>query len=294
MKYFIIIEIMLLSLLMSCKKEAVDFSEINFTHNTLNFDIVISGFVSTEKAKCLIQLSSPELVGNELAFSPINDATIQLTDGFDTFDFELDSDGLYRSINPLQGIVGRDYKLTVSYNGKEYFAEDIMPEQSTIPVLPPFEREVTYDDNGNPLPPNDNFFQFSILNHLFGYTHLNIWQINENRDSLGRLLPKDIYHLGNNKIYTHEGSLPQGVFPSNFHSTSVSGLSNDSLEIIKFDVSESYSDYTISRLNVTVWKGGIFSTIEGNTKTNVSEGGTGFFYATNITRSRLSYKDLAF
>ncbi|HPE18764.1 MAG TPA: DUF4249 family protein [Tenuifilaceae bacterium] len=273
---------------LSCQKELIDINDLPFTDSDLNLEIVVSGFVSNEKSKCKITLSRPILISGDIDFVPLNEAIVFLNDGIDTFAFELVNDkGDYFSLDSIEGIVGHEYTLMVTYNSKLYTASDVLPEVSNENAFP--IHNVQYF-------PNEDFVQIMISEHNFGYQVPNIWNCIEGTyDSLNTFhLPhKDLKDLYNMRIYSHIGSLPQGVFPAGTWSTFASGLANDSLEIVKMSISNSYYEYLLSVFNETHWKAGMFSTIAGNVKTNVSEGGTGYFYAINAERERYAYGHLA-
>ena len=134
----------------------------------------------------------------------------------------------------------------------------------------------------------------NITIHNFGYIDNSIWISNHYTDSLNRpisLTPKEIidYPI---KMYTHTSALPQGLFPSGITSTGDAGEPNDTTEYLKLSVSDAYYKYLVSMFNLTDWSSGIFSTIPGNTYSNVSEGGTGFFFASDVKKIRIQYKDL--
>jgi hypothetical protein len=77
-----------------------------------------------------------------------------------------------------------------------------------------------------------------------------------------------------------------------FKGSMFGGAPTDSVELINLSISDQYHEHLITLFNVTEWSSGIFSTIPGNVKTNVSEGGTGYFYAVNAKRFRITFKDL--
>ena len=61
------------------------------------------------------------------------------------------------------------------------------------------------------------------------------------------------------------------------------------VQCVKMSMSDRYYDYLISVFNIVDWSGGMFSTIPGNTKTNLSKGGAGYFYASDV---KIRYLDL--
>jgi hypothetical protein len=287
-----LINILLVYTLFSCQKEKIELSDLDFTNAELNYEIAVNGFISTEKTICKVFLSKPVSIMDSIKYTPINNATVTLNDESNTYLFELkDNNGMYASVDSIQGVAGKTYTLEVSYNGKLFSGFDIIPLSVSDEIYLPFTHPI--DDEGNANLNDDDWIELSISEHNFGYNEAMMWQNIESTDSLNNIWFIDIYDLYGMRIYTHKGSLPQGVFPAGFSSTGVSGMPSDSLEIIKMAISDEYYDYLLSVFNETDWKTGIFSTISGNVKTNLSQGGTGFFYALNVKRIRLTYKDLS-
>ena len=264
----------------SCIKEEINPESLDITSEK-TYDIVIEGFISTEKTLYQVKLSKPISISNT-DFIPVNDADVKIIDGNKLYDFELTSaPGVFQSIDSIYGEVGKNYTLQVKYNNKIYYASDSLIQCDPIIDFPVKSVEVISD-----------FYQFDMSVHNFGFETPSIWTFIETTNNVGEVVHFDIKDLYNLDLYNHIGSIPQGVFPADFSSTGVSGLATDSLEIIKMSVSEAYYEYLLSQFNITDWSSGIFSTIPGNTKTNISEGGTGYFYCTDVKRFRMTYKDL--
>ncbi len=280
--------------LTSCNEEVISLSDLDISDSSFDYDLVIDGFISTEKTICKIQLSKPVSISDTIKYTPIDDASLNMTDGINTYSFELidADDGTYGSLDSIQGIADYTYTVEVTYNDKTYTASDIMPSLVSDSIYLPFTVPVTYDDDGNLVEDSDeNLIDLEIYIHNFGYNDAMMWQINDDKDSLGNLFYLDLYDL-TTKIYTHKGTLPQGVFANSFVTTSTSGAPTDSLEIIKMAMSDEYYNYLVSVFNQTDWKSSMFSTISGNVDTNVSDGGIGYFYAINVKRIKLTYQKL--
>lgn len=251
------------------------------------FDIVIDGFISTEKTIHYVQITVPQQLNDTLNLLPINDANIYLTAENVKYEYILsDNDGIYKSKDSICGKIGVLYTINIEYNKKLFTASDTLVE---------FDKNLTL--TVNEIRQTDDFIEFDIIQHCFGYKSPFIWSFIEGYpDSSNNFVIDhvDINNLCNKMIYSHVGNLPQGVFASGFLHTGFSGNANDYLEIVKLSVSDAYYQYLISMLNLTDWSSGLFSTIPANAHTNVSAGGTGFFYATDINRSRLTYNELKY
>jgi hypothetical protein len=277
--YRIFIILLLLSSIVGCIKEEVNPNVLDI-HSEKMYDIVIEGFISTETTFCQIKLSKPMGISSS-NFEPINNASVKITDGNLLHNFELTSvPGVFQSIDSISGELEKKYTLIVEYNNKTYYASDSLVQCNPLIDFPIDEIKIF-----------DSHIQSSIRVHNFGYNNASIWNFVESTDEEGRIIHYDIKELHNLNIYNHIGSIPQGIFPAGFTSTGASGFATDSLEIIKLSVSEAYYNYLLSQFNISEWSSGIFSTIPGNTKTNVSDGGTGYFYCTDVKRFRTTYKD---
>ncbi|MGI6719017.1 MAG: DUF4249 family protein [Bacteroidales bacterium] len=275
-----ICSILIALIAISCNKEEINPEVLDITSGK-TYDIVIEGFLSTEKTHCQIKLSKPIGISNS-DFLPINNAQVKIMDGNKTYNFESTSiPGLFQSIDSISGEVGEKYTLIVEYDNKTYYASDSLIQCNPQIDIPIKKVEI-----------NSDFYQFDLFVHNFGFDYPSIWTFIETTNDDGDIVHFDIKDLYNLKLYNHVGSILQGVFPSSFSSTGISGITTDSLEIIKMSVSEAYYEYLVSQFNISEWSSGIFSTIPGNTKTNVSEGGTGFFHCTDVKRFRMTYKEL--
>lgn len=277
----------LVFLLLSCEKEKISISELNLSNAGLTYEIAVDGFISTEKNPCQLTLSQPVSISDSVHYIPVTNAIVTLTDGSNVYYFELiDSSGIYASFDSIAGSVGYTYTLEIRYNGKSYTASDAMPAADdgfNFPVNEIFSY------------PEENRTEFFVLEHNFGYDKPLVWNFVEgyyDENGVFQLPFHNIYDLYNMRIYSHVGSIPQGLFPTGFDMTGGSGISSDSLELIKMSISDLYYQYLLSVFDETDWKAGIFSTIAGNVATNISQGGIGYFYAANVKRKRVPYNSL--
>ncbi len=274
------------TILFGCVKEELETSNIpNLTSTEVKKELIIESYLTNEMSIQLVKLSKPTKIGDLNKFIPINLAEVYVTDGEKDYWYHLsDSNGMYQSNVPFKGLIGKVYTLNVLYADKYYTASDSMNICDSIIDYP--VENIRFFDSHIEIHSNE---------HNFGFSKPSIWTFIERPlDSVNRFpnIEFNYFDVRFYFLYNHRGSLPQGVFPSGFSSTGVSGDENDTLEIVKISISDSYYNYLVSYFNITAWNSGIFSTIPGNTKTNVSDGGTGYFYCTNLKRFRMTYKDL--
>lgn len=265
----------------SCDRELVDINDLNIPIST-KYSIVIEGFISTEKTIYEVKLTKP-LSDYETPYMPIENAQVKLIQGNNQYCYIATSKpGIYETKDSLAGIIGEIYTLEVKYNNTIYTATDSLVGCDAIIDYP-----------GHKTFYKPDFYVINSQQHNFGYEQPSIWNFTEYSNQNLEMLSEDIKDLHNINLYNYIGSIPQGIFPNGTLGTSASGPANDSLEIIKMSVSNAYYGYLLSQFNITDWGTGIFSTIPGNTKTNVNNGGTGYFYCTDVKRYRMTYKDLA-
>lgn len=281
---------------LSCERELVNPDDANFLNEELPYKIAIDGFISTEKTIYRVYLSKPFGILDGSQREPINDAIVSVSDGQNVFLYErVNSKGEFRSIDSIQAVPGVEYTVKVVYQGKTYTASDVTPVESCDEIFYVFERSIGYDDDGNPVQANDSCIALKCSFQNFGYRQNLSVIANDLSDDFGLDSLSDIAFLKGNfttSFYIHKSSCPQGVFTSMFKSFFIGGAATDSVELINMSISNEYHEHLITLFNVTEWSSGIFSTIPGNVKTNVSEGGTGYFYAVNAKRFRITFKDL--
>lgn len=241
------------------------------------------------QGKQFLQITKP-LVWITDTVMPVSGAVVELSDGENTYLYkETSIPGEYETVLDIKGEVGKVYTLKVSYNGKLYFASDSLIETKPISVDEIPIKEIKHLEGR---------IYTNIDTHTFGYETSNIWIINTRYyDSLGneflpQLIPIQIIKYRNFIFYTHKGVLHQGLFPTGFSSIGNAGAPEDTTEYAKLSVSDSYYKYLISIFNITEWSSGLFSTVPGNALTNVSDGGAGYFFASDVKTIKVQYKDL--
>lgn len=269
--------------LVSCTEEEVT---LDLKNSGNPCQIAVDGGVFSIDGQQFLILTQPFEQNGKA--KPASGAKVEVSDGQNTFQYyETDEPGEYKSIDKFSGEVGKVYTLKIEYNGKTYFASDSMVAATEITFEQiPAESQSKYlkveswsDEN----PDDVVFYDFASIDlskHKFGCVETAKWVFRD--DSMFVKTPKNIVFA--EKYYSHEQSMPQGVFPM---ATWGSGVRYNEeipspVQCLKMSMSDRYYNYLISSFNLTDWSGGMFSTIPGNVKTNLSEGGTGFFYACDV------------
>lgn len=286
--------IIVLGILQSCETSYYeDISNIiddsNYDYNT----ITINGFITSEKKYHSVTITKPmDLLSQN--FDSVTGALVYLKIGNEIFEYleSLDHSeianskkqkGVYYSKDSIQGKVGLIHTIFIEYNGENYSASDSMVESTPLEIT---EINLPHLDNTfeASLHGQDNSIFFSIKNHQFGYDRPNRFNwitkqvgLNEFRKCV---------------VYNHNTIEPQGMLSEWNAELSLSAAINDTIWVEKYSISQRYEDYLISVFKETQWKTGFFSSISANTKTNVSNGGFGFFYATAVVKKYILAKDL--
>lgn len=271
-----------------CAEEEVDL-DLKNTGNP--YHIVVDGGVFSYGGHQFLKLTVPfEQNGQP---EPASGAKIEVSDGQNTYLYrETEQKGEYESVEEFAGEVGKVYTLKIEYCGQTYFASDSMVAATEIELeqIPAGEQtkymkiehwrdgEVVFYD----------FVSIDLSKHKFGCVETAKWVFRD--DSMFVKTPKNIVFA--EKYYSHEQSIPQGVFPMATWGSGVSyneEIANSPVQCLKMSMSDRYYDYLISTFNLTDWSGGMFSTIPDNVKTNLSKGGAGYFYASDV---KIRYLDL--
>ncbi len=270
----------------ACFKYEIEPEDLNTDSNTqYQAEIVIDGYISTEKNLQPIYLSKPNS-WNNLTFTPISGAQISVNDGTTTFNYiESKKQGVYHSKDSIVGIVGKKYTLTVKVQDKTYLATDSLTATPDFTSRDLPIKEIKEGD--------DEQVQAEISENNFGYISPSAFFWNDGYiDSLGNYQIQKVGLYQPAWAFLHKGALPQGIFPSSFrNSFGFSGKKEQEVEFTRLSLSPKYYNYIVSVKNSTDWAVGLFATVPGNTFTNISKGGTGYFFATDLRKKRFKYKE---
>ena len=263
--------------LFSCSQKLIDINELDLKGNS-NTEIVIEGAVFNFYGKQFVKLHKPAKL-DTLVFEPISNAIIELYDGSETYSYiEGERAGEYYTVDSITCKPGRLYTLSVHYNGKTYLAKDSMKEvhigeNEMIPV-----DTVRYDILGR----TDIYYK----RHNYGFSERSAWEYVKYYEVEGIFWEKNPrrFYFSNSRVYAHTSAPLNGIMSGGRISGSA-GSANTPIKYYKLSLSENYYRYLLSVFNETDWADNTFSAQPGNTLTNISEGGTGFFYASDIKQT---------
>jgi hypothetical protein len=266
--------------------------------NTGNpYQIAVDGGVFSYGGHQFLKLTVPfEQNGQP---EPASGAKIEVSDGQNTYQYrETEKKGEYESVEEFAGEVGKVYTLKIEYGGQTYYASDSMVAATEIELeqIPAGEQssymkiEHWRDDGSIAF---NNHIQIELSKHKFGCVETARWIFRDIETDYYVKTPKNLVLYEH--VYSHHSSIPQGVFPMATEGTFAAYNDYEDeddeapIQCVKLSMSDKYYDYLISLFNIADWSGGMFSTIPGNVKTNLSKGGAGYFYASDV---KIRYLDL--
>lgn len=260
-------------LIAGCTPEHISLDQFEFSGTwNQNIEIVVEGAIFSLYGKQYVKISQPGTWPENNNY-PITGAQVSVEDGDNQY-FYLHKDsidlyesvGLYESVDSFAGIVGKTYKLTILYNGKTYTAEDKMVECDVSGIELPVEG-IRYEDG---------IYAIEIFRHNFGYDKpfKIIWGrvydslFSENYSYIlnTRILFASL--IGN--VTCHIGNPVNGVFNSERHLLPIWAPSTDEVTIYFMSISPEYYEFLLDYYEETHWSVGLFSTIPGNIRTNLS------------------------
>ncbi len=278
MIYKKLISISFLLALTACNEEEVD---LHFADGDIPYEIVVQGGVCSVMGKQLVYISKPMSVNDTIAI-PVSNATVEVSDGQNAYAYcETENAGEYASIDEFAGKVGKTYSIMIEYEGRKYFGSDNMVECDSIQVEYLPVSVTLYKDI-------IDHIEINQADHTFGYKSRNIWINGYIIDTVPS--PSIIYSWDH--TYTHSVTYPQGVFQTRDVTYGFGGRPDDYIRFVKMSVSDNYYKYLISKLNLTEWASGTFSTIPDNVYTNMSKGCTGYFFASDVKILTVQCKNL--
>lgn len=258
MKVRRIISFLLTYMLITACEESID-------HPLSTYDtglIAVEGILTNENKNHLILLTHPykTLNGNP---EPATGALLTLSDENESFvltETPLGSGVYYTPV--MRAVLGKVYTLSISYQNKEYVAQD-----SAVPVEPlqalRYEKEKDqYALVLEPVGQDPNF-----ISHTITWKHTSACMADAACE--GDVLYYDLKTIDVNEIYKPEKE--KFYFPS--HSVIIRR---------KYSVSPAYKSFLRSLLSETEWKGGLFDIERADVPTNLSVGAIGFFAVSTV------------
>lgn len=269
-------------LILSCETfELVSLDSLNVDQEN-SIKIFVEGGVTSQLTHHQLTLIKPGNSTDKQTY--IADAIVSVTVADKTYQYTPDTifeNIRYFSDEMFQAMAGDICTLTIMYQGYIFTATDQV-DQVTEFDIEAIQVPLVEVANGT-------LQTIGLTKHEFGFDAPNIWYW-INADEIGNV---NILTSTEIKSYTHRGANLQGVFPSNVFGMVFQASGNeDVFQVAKLSVSAAHYDYLRAFFSETDWKGSVFSTIPGNLPTNLSSGGGGFFFASDVTIKSFTGKQI--
>ena len=234
--------------------------------------IVVDGEITSEtKAHQVILTKSTSYFHNEQP-PPASGATVTISDGTNTYNLTETNPGVYKTSPNVKGVAGNIYTLTISdidVNGDgvddTFTASSEMKstwaiDSITYEVFDPQENPLRYIISGwgQEDPVSGQFY-------LWRYYKNGILET----DTLDELIFVDDEFVNGSYI----AGLEMFLVDANI---------NDTITVESRSITKEYYEFINSYMEETVWNSGSFGGPPANIKTNVSNGGLGYFNAIEV------------
>jgi hypothetical protein len=261
--------------LVSCE----DIINVDFVGNSSK-DLVVDGAITTDTTRQIVKLSYSgdyfDITAQEMATGAI----VYIFDGTDTIPLSELKDGIYGTEPNIAGKVGKKYTLTVKLpDGREYTASDSLEACAPIDSI---RQSYNYNSQmdgygydvlfyGHEPEPAGNHYMYKLeLNYKF-YTD-TITEVNFASDEFVN------------------GSFVRDYQVFRIRETDLM----EDYAVVSLDmysISKAYFEFLSALMVETIWRGSPWDGPPANIPGNVSNGGKGFFRASDVKRKdRIFYK----
>lgn len=229
--------------------------------------IVIEGLVTTQTKPFKVKVSKTIALGDSNRFPAVNNAVIIIADNIGNRDtLKLMSAGIYETVTPRKGVVGRTYLITVTIDGTTYSGQDQLNSVSPIDSL-----YTIYLTAGSGIGiTEDGYYLF--YNSTDPPAEKNYYQDKIFKNGISILSPSQI-----------------GVYDDRFLAPVLKGVrlpgrynSGDHVTFDLYSLTQNayifYNGLSTQLQN----DGGFFSTPPANAISNLSNGAIGYFQASDI------------
>lgn len=239
-----------------------------------NQRLVVDAWLTDEAKAHEVKLALTTGYYNNEPPQAVTGATVQISDGTETFILTEASPGHYLTADSVKGKPGHTYTLKIDYNGQSYQAVSAMREAPTIDSL---DYEVfEYQDTEN------DFTEYAILLYTTEPNTLDdayYWK--------GYLVdaPTDVtrtyWEIAEDKFVN--GSPINGA-----QVLIVEANPGDAFVFEQYLIRPEAFDFFLAVQTETIYKGTIFDTAPANVPSNVDNGALGFFIAAGVKRDTIT------
>jgi len=226
--------------------------------------IVIEGNITNDTNSCIVKISKVSNFYSSNTFNYVSNAIVKIVEnGTTEFILQEIAPGIYKSLG-FVGIVGANYLLNVTVDGKEYLANSTMPAPVEIDSLT-LEDNFFFGDTSKVLVCH---FQDPV-NVANNYRYFSLFQ-----DSIGRGIDIDRDQFFNGENISHE------VFE---FSGNIANFLGDTVTVELWSIDAAVYDYLFT-LEATLNAGSGQFASPANPNSNINNGALGYFSAHAISR----------
>ena len=267
----LILVVILSVLFVACEKSF----DWNFDDESLN-TIVVDGIITNIRKAHVVRITKPVVSLNEKP-EPVSGAIVSIYDGdfVDTLTESLKIPGYYLTDTNYRAVLNKTYHLRVEYEGKRYDASARM-----IPVTPFEKLSYAYDESKgmfyiDSVAENFNSKESAIYEIVIDWTHLSEYQNLPVYDRVAVVYYYTLRTIDISEVFAPEKErvyFPKGA------------------KILerKYSLAPQHAEFVRSLLAETEWRGGYFDIAQSNVRTNISNGGLGFFGVCTVIRDTLT------
>ncbi len=250
----------LIIVMLSCTQK-VDFADLNIRYIDR---MVVDGMITTEKKehKVLLYHSSDLSSGDSIRME--TGAAVSITDGDTTVILTEKNKGEYTTSPNFAGKVNKTYTLNIRLkDDAEYTASSYLYPSMIV-------------DTMYSVPNGEEYAIYLKAHSSKGQGAAYIIDLYAN-DSLltPYLADKGVYAWGG--FYEKLFSIPEYQLTKD----------TSNVQIRMYSISYQMFQYIYDIKNETIWSGEIFRTTPANVRTNISNGGLGYFFATDVLRKQI-------
>ena len=257
----IIIILFCCTTILSCTKE-VKISDLNIKYKDR---LVVDGNITTEKKEQSILLYHSSNLSNTDSLLMESGAIVSITDGDTTINLTEKQKGVYVANSSYAAKVNKTYILNVKLeNSDEYTASDYLYPSMIVDTIYSILNNSNYDICIKAHSQNRNQGAAVIMNF---YANDSLLTAN--------LRDKILYAKGG--FYEKVFSIPASLLKKDVSLVQVQ------MNSISYQMYQYLDDVK----NGTIWSTEIFSTTQANARTNISNGGLGFFSASDVLKKQI-------
>ncbi len=253
----------------SCEKE------VDWTFEFDNNQIVVDGILTNVKKAHFIKITKSVTELNEIP-KPATGAfvTIYNGDSIHILTEFPENSGIYKTDTNYRAVFNKIYRLQVLYEDKRYNATAKM-----IPVTPFKKLSYAYNSNNNMYFIDSVATSFSstesaMYEIIIDWSHLPAYADSSFAEKKAILYYYTLKTIDVSQVFAPEKETV--YFP----------LGARILER-KYSLSPQHAEFIRSLLSETEWRGGFFDVTQANVRTNITNGGLGFFGVSTVIRDTL-------